>query len=186
MVLGRLDGGEGRAALSGLERRRLRKNLILRTCSCRFGDWNRVRTIAIWCRHHARPIASAGFHFQTAKGRCKRGLRLRSACMSPPRSKSEHRTGCRSMKILENMVNAFRTTHVGRGEPPDLPPKYPCFLSLRSASRSHSSHGPEPDISSAWSEGMCGGLVACATGRTLVELFATTVARLAHACWRLE
>src|ERR1700738_3529633 len=39
---------------------------------------------------------------------------------------------------------------------------------------------PGPALSSARSEGVPVDLVACATGRTLVELFATTVARRSH------
>ena len=79
--------------------------------------------------------------------------------------------------IPEKMVNANCGTPVGRAGVPERLPKSSCFLSLRSAVAACSSPYPEPALSSARSEGAVVELVACATGRTLVEFFATTVAR---------
>ena len=75
------------------------------------------------------------------------------------------------------MVNANCGTNVGCAGVVELLPKSSCFLSLRSAVAACSSPYPEPALSSARSEGVGVDLVACATGRTLVEFLAMTVAR---------
>src|SRR6202163_1238036 len=78
------------------------------------------------------------------------------------------------------MVNPNCATHVGCAGVPELLPKSSCLLSLRSAVAACRSQYPEPALSSARSEGVGVDLVACATGRSLVEFFATTVARRSH------
>src|SRR6266849_8492994 len=75
------------------------------------------------------------------------------------------------------MVNANCATPVGCAGVPELVPKSSCFLSLRPAVAACSSQYFEPALSSARSEGVGVDSVACATGRTLVEFCATTVAR---------
>src|SRR5216683_3112643 len=75
------------------------------------------------------------------------------------------------------MVNANCATPVGCAGVPELVPKSSCFLSLRPAVAACSSQYFEPALSSARNEGAGVDLVVCATGRTLVEFFATTVAR---------
>jgi|SRR5664279_5265539 len=84
---------------------------------------------------------------------------------------------CSPRKISRLWLTLYYVTHVAGADLPELLPKYSCFLSLRSAVAEYSSPGLDPAVSSARSEGVLVELVAYATGRTLVELFATTVAR---------
>jgi len=83
------------------------------------------------------------------------------------------------------MVNAHRATPAGCAGVLELLPKSSYFLSLRPAVAACSLQYFEPALSSARSEGVGVDLVACATGRTLVEFCATTVAEVL-ACWRLQ
>jgi hypothetical protein len=106
----------------------------------------------------------------------KRELRLRSAVTSSAIS-SPNIAWAAYEEIPEKMVNANCETRVGGDGVPELRPKSSCFLSLRSAVAASSSQHPEPALSSARSEGAVVDLVACATGRTLVEFFAMTAAR---------
>ena len=75
------------------------------------------------------------------------------------------------------MVNANCATPVGCAGVLELVTKSSCFLSLRPAVAARSPQYFEPALSSARNEGAGVDLVVCATGRTLVEFFATTVAR---------
>jgi hypothetical protein len=102
-------------------------------------------------------------------------------------AKSEHRVDRVSRKFPRRWLMPNCGTHIGCAGVPELLPKSSCFLSLRSAGAACSSQYPEPDLSSARSDDVSVDLVACATGRTLVEFLAMTVARLgALACWRLQ
>ena len=66
----------------------------------------------------------------------------------------------------------------GRVGAPELPPKSSCFLPLRPTVAAYSSQYSEPDLSSARRESAMPNGLGCATRRSLVEFFATTVARL--------
>jgi hypothetical protein len=80
-------------------------------------------------------------------------------------------------KILENMVNAKCATHVGCASVPELRAKSSCFLSFRSAVAACSLQYPGAALPSERGADVRVDLVARATGRTLVGIFAMSVAR---------
>jgi len=105
------------------------------------------------------------------------GPMRRSSCVAPDRARRFVRvppTRRRSNGILAKMVNAFRGTAIACAGVPEFL-RY--FLSLTSAAAAGSPSKFCPVCVLGKNEDAAVGLVAYTTRRTLVELFATTVAR---------